>query len=137
MSTDIRLRRMYFRSVDIQVISFVIDQNIFVQALLAVGEKYTPIQLTTTFPPLFLGHLLTLLRSPTQHVRMLVLDIVHTLVDRYSEKICFKIGGCRIGWNPSTISVRLDFLRCVQIFLSSKTQKSVQKTCLDFLVSNA
>ena len=35
---------------------------------------------------------------------------------------------------PSTIYVRLDFLKCVHIFISSK-RESVQKLCLDFLVT--
>ena len=39
------------------------------------------------------------------------------------------------SWKPSTISVRLYFLKCIHIFISSKL-KSVQKVCLDFLVSN-
>ena len=39
-----------------------------------------------------------------------------------------------LSWKPSTISVRLDFLKCVRIF---SFFKSVQKTCLDFLISNA
>jgi len=57
-------------------------QHTMLKALLTVGEKYTPIQFTTTFPPQFLGHLLNLLRSPEPDVRLLVLKIVHTLVDR-------------------------------------------------------
>ena len=40
------------------------------------------------------------------------------------------------GWKPSTIPVRLDFLKYVQISFPPK-RKSVQKTFLDFLVSNA
>ena len=36
-----------------------------------------------------------------------------------------------LSWKPSTISVRLDFLKCVQIFLSSKTPISTE--CLDLL----
>jgi len=57
-------------------------QHTMLKALLTVGEKYTPIQFTTTFPPQFLGHLVNLLRSPEPDVRMLVLKIIHTLVDR-------------------------------------------------------
>ena len=35
----------------------------------------------------------------------------------------------RLGWKPSTIFVRLDFIKCVQIFLSSKTK--IYTVCLD------
>ena len=44
----------------------------------------------------------------------------------------FDIGGRK----PATTSVRRDFLRCVQIFIFLKKRKSVQKLCLDFLVSH-
>jgi len=57
-------------------------QHTMLKALLTVGEKYCPIQFTTTFPPQFLGHLVNLLRSPEPDVRLLVLKIIHTLVDR-------------------------------------------------------
>ncbi|XP_023335599.1 protein EFR3 homolog cmp44E [Eurytemora carolleeae] len=57
-------------------------QHTMLKALLTVGDKYTPIQFTTTFPPQFLGHLLNMLRSPEPDVRLLVLQIFHTLVDR-------------------------------------------------------
>ena len=32
-----------------------------------------------------------------------------------------------LGWKPPTITVRLDFLKCVHIFLSSKTQICTEK----------
>ena len=42
--------------------------------------------------------------------------------------------GCKLsqGWKPSTISVRLDFLKCVQIVIFFKTQ-CAQKVCPDLL----
>ena len=38
-----------------------------------------------------------------------------------------------LSWKPSTISVRLEFLKCVHISFFPK-RKSVHNTCIDFLL---
>jgi len=55
------------------------------KALLTVAEKYVPVQFATTFPMQFLIPLLNMLRSPDPDIRLLVLKIFHTLIDRKSN----------------------------------------------------
>ena len=43
----------------------------------------------------------------------------YTIMAKFAFVLIFEVNQ---SWKPSTISVRLDFLKCVQIFLSSKTQ---------------
>lgn len=57
-------------------------QHMRLKALLTVGEKYVPIQFSTTFPMQFLVPLLNMFRSPDPDVRLLVLKIFQTLIDR-------------------------------------------------------
>ena len=61
---------------------------------------------------------------------LIVLAILNMLCLQEIEMFRFRVQ----SWKPSTISVRLDFLKCVQNSFSSQ-RKSVQKVCQDFLVS--
>jgi len=57
-------------------------QHMILKALYTVGDKYVPLQFSTTFPIQFLMALLKMMRSPDPDVRLLVLNIFQTLIDR-------------------------------------------------------
>uniref|UniRef100_A0A0K2TRT0 Protein EFR3 homolog cmp44Elike [Nasonia vitripennis] n=1 Tax=Lepeophtheirus salmonis TaxID=72036 RepID=A0A0K2TRT0_LEPSM len=59
--------------------------QIMLKALYCVAEKYTSKYFTTTFSPQFLSPLLRILSSPDQEVRLMVLQILQTLVDRHDN----------------------------------------------------
>ena len=61
---------------------------------------------------------------------LIVLAILNMLCLQEIEMFRFRVQ----SWKPSTISLHVDFLKCVQNSFSSK-RKSVQKVCQDFLVS--
>ena len=53
------------------------------RALYTVAARYEPVHFATTFPPQFLPPLATLLETgPDRETRLLVLDILDTLIDR-------------------------------------------------------
>ena len=64
----------------------------------------------------------------------------HSLIE-FEKKIFFSYARYpaseiqHLGWKLQTISVRLDFLKCVQIFVSSKTQ--ICKMHLDLQICDA
>ena len=64
----------------------------------------------------------------------------HSLIE-FEKKIYFSYARYpaseiqHLGWKLQTISVRLDFLKCVQIFVSSKTQ--LCKMRLDLQICDA
>ncbi|XP_071449054.1 protein EFR3 homolog cmp44E isoform X2 [Hetaerina americana] len=58
-------------------------QNILLKSLLKVGTKYRTLHFNTTFPLSFLEPLLRMSLAPDPTVRLLVQQILHTLVDRH------------------------------------------------------
>ncbi|KAG8231136.1 hypothetical protein J437_LFUL009841 [Ladona fulva] len=58
-------------------------QNILLKSLLKVGTKYRTVHFNTTFPLSFLEPLLRMSLAPDPTVRLLVQQILHTLVDRH------------------------------------------------------
>ncbi|XP_046386953.1 protein EFR3 homolog cmp44E isoform X2 [Ischnura elegans] len=58
-------------------------QNILLKSLLKVGTKYCTVHFNTTFPLSFLEPLLRMSLAPDPTVRLLVQQILHTLVDRH------------------------------------------------------
>eukprot|EP00096_Caligus_rogercresseyi_P008973 TRINITY_DN2958_c0_g1_i1.p1 TRINITY_DN2958_c0_g1~~TRINITY_DN2958_c0_g1_i1.p1 ORF type:complete len:787 (-),score=282.89 TRINITY_DN2958_c0_g1_i1:42-2189(-) len=59
--------------------------QIMLKALYCVAEKYTSKYFTTTFSPQFLSPLLRILSLPDQEIRLMVLQILQTLVDRHDN----------------------------------------------------
>ena len=57
-------------------------QHMLLKALLTVAAKVVPVQFSNTFPITFLTPLLNKLHSPDSDVRLLVLRIFQTLIDR-------------------------------------------------------
>jgi hypothetical protein len=61
-------------------------QNMLLKSLLMVGTKYRTTYLSTTFPITFLQPLLTLGQDDDAEIRLLVQNILHTLIDRHQNK---------------------------------------------------
>ncbi|CAL8131607.1 unnamed protein product [Orchesella dallaii] len=61
-------------------------QNMLLKSLLMVGSKYRTTYLSTTFPIAFLQPLLTLSQDDDPEVRLLVQNILHTLIDRRQNR---------------------------------------------------
>ena len=58
---------------------------LLLRSLLKVATKYSPVQMTTTFPIAFLELLMRVSLSPSVEVRILVHAIFHTLLDRHGN----------------------------------------------------
>ena len=61
-------------------------QNMLLKSLLMVGSKYHTTYLSTTFPMSFLQPLLTLSQDEDAELRLLVQNILHTLIDRHQNR---------------------------------------------------
>ncbi|XP_075525945.1 protein EFR3 homolog stmA [Dermacentor variabilis] len=65
--------------------SEVLLQHIMLKSLLTVGQKYRPVQLSQAFPTAFLQSLLRMSLARDPSVRLLVQNILHTLLDRHQN----------------------------------------------------
>ncbi|KAF0297690.1 Protein EFR3 cmp44E [Amphibalanus amphitrite] len=60
----------------------VLLQNMLLRSLLKVSTKYTSLNLATTFPLSFLDPLMRMSLAPDPEIRLIVQQILHTLIDR-------------------------------------------------------
>lgn len=65
--------------------SEVLLQHIMLKSLLTVGQKYRTVQLSQAFPTAFLQSLLRMSLARDPSVRLLVQNILHTLLDRHKN----------------------------------------------------
>ncbi|CAG7731201.1 unnamed protein product [Allacma fusca] len=61
-------------------------QSMLLKSLLMVGSKYHTTYLSTTFPLSFLQPLLTMCQDEDAELRLLVQNILHTLIDRHQNR---------------------------------------------------
>lgn len=85
-------------------------QNMLLKSLLMVGSKYKTTYLSTTFPIAFLQPLLTLSQDEDPEVRLLVQNILHTLIDRKQNREKLATPTLKLENINREISTRTDIL---------------------------
>ncbi|XP_022089730.1 protein EFR3 homolog B-like isoform X2 [Acanthaster planci] len=65
----------------------ILVQDMLLKSLLEVGTKYTTVSMATTFPASFFQPLLNMSVIPNPGIRVIVQEILHTLVDRHENVI--------------------------------------------------